>query len=84
MTSKPIVERVLEQRGTTGQITATATVRYADGARLNVTFVGLPQGGTVVVGPPESRTVDYAPSLYGNFNANPTRWIRAFYGDASE
>ena len=77
----PVVERVLEGRGTSGTIVATATVRYADGARLNVTFTGSYRvGAPVLVGPPGSRQMEVSdPSRYGNFAANPTQWIRAFY-----
>jgi hypothetical protein len=75
-TATTIVERVLEGRGPDGAITATATVRYANGARLNVAFAAA--GPLVLVGPPERQMLAES-GRFGDFVANPTAWVRAFY-----
>lgn len=80
------VEHVHEGIDPAGGIVATATVRYSGGTRTNIRFAVAITGEHVVVG--DLRTTQMfawvGKTGTSSFNANPTRWIRAFYGGAGE
>jgi hypothetical protein len=78
-TEQTTIHSVKRHSGIAGQFGVTADVQYDEEERRTVEFVGSTYGGPVVMrmGPIETFVSD--PSRFGQFSADPIKWVREFF-----